>query len=77
MSPGELYDAVQGYRMAQEADQNRAISQAWLIAALMRQKRLPDLARLLERPEHYADGRTPDECRAEYTILKRRLGLDR
>lgn len=60
-----------GYRWAQEQRQRELTQQAWLIAALSRQKKLPELERLLagKRP----DNRTPEERRQDWEELKRRL----
>lgn len=73
MTPGEIYDAIEGYRLGQDERQRDIITQAWLTAALIRAKRLPDLDRLLKRKGR-ADNRTPEERKADYEALKGRLG---
>lgn len=73
LTPAELNAMVEGYKWRQEQRQQELTVLAWSVAALMRQKKLPRLERLLKKGE--GQKKTAEEARREWEELQKEFGL--
>jgi len=75
LTPAELNAMAEGYRWRQEQRQQELTVLAWTTAALIRQKKLPRLERLLKSPESERHKKTAEEARREWEELQKEFGL--
>lgn len=65
---------AEGYRWRQEQRQQELTVLAWTTAALMRQKKLPRLERLLKPSKSEEKNKSAEERRKEFEELMREFG---
>lgn len=74
LTPAEFFKLLDGYVWRKEQQARERIEQAWLIATLVRARKIPPLERLLKVHGMRAASKDPAQARKDYEDLKRRLG---
>jgi hypothetical protein len=73
LTPAEVDAAVQAESARLEHQRRLGLTQAWVNAALQRQKRLPRLEKFLRRPGSLAGKKSQDEMKQEWAALQDRF----